>query len=138
MNDTKPKAYLVTQGYYSDYHVCGVFSSREKAEAFIKRFEKSTYESPEIEERVIDLFSDVPPDLKMYEVWMKEDGSVIRCELCDTIPLDYDIKVTPNSKDGSQRLYCKLLAKDSAHAVKIANEKRTILIANNWDTRIFS
>ena len=32
------KVYIVTEGEYSDYHVCGVFTSREKAEKFRDTF----------------------------------------------------------------------------------------------------
>ncbi|MHA2064298.1 MAG: DUF7336 domain-containing protein, partial [Candidatus Thorarchaeota archaeon] len=32
------KVYLVSSGYYSEYKIIGVFSTQEKAEAIVKRF----------------------------------------------------------------------------------------------------
>ena len=30
------KVYVVTQGYYSDYHICGIYATEEQAKAFCK------------------------------------------------------------------------------------------------------
>lgn len=35
MAEEKKKVYMVTSGEYSDYHVCGIFSTLEKAEQYI-------------------------------------------------------------------------------------------------------
>lgn len=69
-------AYVVTSGSYSDYSIRGVFSSQEKAEAYIR--ERGTvphYDLAEIEEWEIDaeeaaLVTDV------YSVMIHADGSL--------------------------------------------------------------
>lgn len=44
------KVYIVTSGEYSDYHICAIFASRDKAEAYIKAkndAERTEYEHDE-------------------------------------------------------------------------------------------
>lgn len=48
-------AYIVTEGNYSDYHICAVFSSKEQAQNYVDMHSLfSSYTSYDIEEYEID------------------------------------------------------------------------------------
>lgn len=60
----KPKtAYVVTSGAYSDYHIDGVFSDKEKAESFVTKAEDRTIETYNIDDE----------DQLREECWYKID-----------------------------------------------------------------
>ena len=37
---SEKEIYVVTEGSYSDYHICGVFTNKEKAENFVNIYNK--------------------------------------------------------------------------------------------------
>lgn len=43
MAEEKKKVYMVTSGEYSDYHVCGIFSTLEKAEQYAAAQDTNNY-----------------------------------------------------------------------------------------------
>lgn len=45
----KKEIYVVTEGSYSDYHICGVFTDKEKAENFVNIYNRFSGEYAEIE-----------------------------------------------------------------------------------------
>ena len=77
------KIYLVSVGEYSDYNILGVFSTKKKAQDFIKTFPyiQGSYD-PEIEEKLLDEFDETIEackDKKVFEVKMElVDGNVKR------------------------------------------------------------
>ena len=128
-------SYIVVTGEYSDYHVCGVYSTRPKADY------AATLYNGEVIEYEIDELPDHPKGLLGYRVEMKKDGAadVQRCGigpmeiyLAGSFLNDY------SRKDDGQLVIVKefvisVWAKDEQHAVKIVNEKRAqIIAANEW------
>ena len=119
------KAYVVTTGDYSDYHICGVFDSLPNA----KRAKKLFGDESRIEKYEINKIPKSPKDMFFYDVTMDRSGNTKAC-------LNYGIEnVIDYSSveyiDDDNQLVCTLWAKNKKHAVKIANERRTQLIALN-------
>lgn len=120
------KAYVITSGDYSDYRIDGVFSSKEKAEDFIKMFKGHAMD---IEEWDLDPLGQDYKGKKAYFVRMAKDGTTLRVDIEDS-----SYGFTHCNRDGfsiDKDMFTHVIAKDVRHAVKIANERRTALIANN-------
>lgn len=122
--------YVVTDGEYSDYHICGVYDNREAAQAYIDKHDGG------IEEYALNPNG---PDYAEKLIWywciMQRTGDT---DLDDVSP---DIDQSDENKpewliieDSSwmkrtPKAMFRMRAKDRAHAVKIANERRAMLIA---------
>lgn len=117
------KAYLVSEGHYSDYIVEAIFSNKEKAEDYIKGF---TAGYNDIREFEIDP-EFVPVKNNMWKVHMRKDGIVEWCGLVDTRSNMFE---DGYSVYGNKAIFT-VGAKNKKHAIKIANEKRAYLIAND-------
>lgn len=122
--------YVVTQGAYSDHHIVGVYESRGLAE-------EVHGQDCEIEEWPLNTDLNEHRDgVARYNVMMLRDGTVHnvsqywknRCEPRDCEPMDY---FQYNTKITIRIAEFEMWAKDAAHAIKIANERRTQLIAEN-------
>jgi len=134
-------AYIVTSGEYSDYHIDAVFSTRKKAEEYIetrKEFsEQAATEPPsfDIEPWEIDATESLSPikhGYRAYSVWMRRQGNSNVEEIRDYWEAE-EIERNSMQQDAGW-LMMRVWAKDEQHAVKIVNEKRTMLIANGkWD-----
>lgn len=134
------KIFAVTSGCYSDYHVCALFSSREKAEAF--KSAVPDYDYNDIEEYELD-----PPTADLlrrgYSVWnvhMLKDGTTERADRTDNS--SYNVgeagthRIWERTKARAYRgkgipdiLTAMVWAKTQEQAIKIVNEKRTQMIA---------
>ena len=117
--------YLVTDGSYSDYRVLGVYSTEEKAKSAVELFHAQN----DIEEFEIDAIPEHPPGMLAWSVVMEANGDtrLVRRES----PLED--RWAPYG-DGRACIFY-LWAKDEEHALKIANERRTSLIAlGEWTT----
>lgn len=69
------KAYIVTSGEYSDYHICAVFLDKSTAEEYVKRFNSSEgcYDAAGISEW--DILSEVPHVVVVYnKAWRPLPG----------------------------------------------------------------
>jgi len=151
------KVYVVTQGQYSDRHIIGIFDSKKKAEAFHAAFiddEGWCGVNELIEEYHLNPYESViSNNLKRYFVVMGRDGHTYRTEVhYDSYPVvgggrlasivfwidGWCVQHTPKFKFvATLKLYC--WARDEGHAVKIANEKRIQIVANNrWGEEHFS
>lgn len=121
------KVYLVTEGCYSDYRICGAFSTEAKAkEAMALLF------NGDVEEFELDPVSPHPPGMTFWFVEMLRDGTVSTAHQQSVSLTDkaseYD---APLLKGESWRL--NMWAKDKDHAVKIANERRIQMLASgDW------
>ena len=117
------QVFIVTAGDYSDYHICAVFETKELAEAYIKAFSDRNYFG--IEE--YELNSTAPQNgLKAYFVRMTRQGEVESVKAEDG---DYGFygrgEVAQVLKtNGVNKLFVHCFARDEAHAIKIAGEKR--------------
>lgn len=131
------KVYIVTSGCYSDYGICGVYSTEEAARASMG---KVTRDGPWLEEWVLDPEEAERSGYSAYRVLMLRDGTVESVERQSGIHGDMDCNVWERSmapafqgKDIQDCLDCRVAARSEEHAVKIANEKRTMKIAlNEW------
>jgi hypothetical protein len=123
------KVYVVTDGDYSDYHIVSVFSTGEKAKEFIEKMCKEGI----IEEYDIDAYIEpLEKGYFPYFVRMTKEGEVLECRKYDcSYPdldeLDFDI---------NKNMYTKCWAKDDGHAIKIAGERRRVILAEErWGKR---
>jgi hypothetical protein len=127
------KIYLVTEGDYSDYHVCGVFSTKENAQKYIDHFGSSggagNSNDPDIEEFELDSDIELFNTHKPYFIKMLRDG---------TVKAAYEEGINDfvwrNAVDGEVNyqqyiMTTHVLATSMEHAIKVANERRTQLIA---------
>ena len=121
------KVYLVTEGCYSDYHICGAFSTEAKAKEAAALLTEG-----DIEELEIDPVSPHPPGLTFWFVEMQRDGAVSHARQQSVSLTDKTIENdAPLSTGESWRL--NMWAKDKGHAVKIANERRIQMLASgDW------
>ena len=123
------KVWAVEEGEYSDYHIIGVFSTKENAQIVADLFSGSVVEWP-----VDPGITELRAGLKRFRVFMYRDGSA---EVESLQRTSYAFKVTGESEQNqvirSMRqswIVPIIWAKDEKHAVKIANERRIQLIAN--------
>jgi hypothetical protein len=125
-------AFVVTDGCYSDYRILSVCSTREIAEETVKKLGYGGIETWEL-----DRIYNIPPGYECWSVAMRRDGA-----LSDIWAINpYSNKrslVDPfywscvkNKSRGAFIAMHGVLATDATHAIKIANEYRVRLIANN-------
>lgn len=127
MNTEQKIVFVAHQGEYSDRHVVGVFSTREKAAQY------SGAEPFNIEEWIVDNEYEVPGNLQAFYIDMDRDGNTVR----SFVGSYYGNLSEPHAYtkwDGTTYAptgiwQFQLLARSMEHAVKIANEKRAQLIA---------
>lgn len=117
--------YVVTKGIYSDYHICGVALTKERAEK-LAMFYKDAYDDCSIEEydseeQNEEILNSLVP---VYRVEIRSNG-----DFTVDIPFYTDgrTQYEPNYKlheNAGYSLTAILTAKDPEHAFKIANDKR--------------
>jgi hypothetical protein len=121
--------WLVTNGEYSDFHVVGIFSSKENAELVVKTC------GGDVEETPIDPFiEELNQGLFLFWVSMWRDGEAqsVYQESVDGEPVSPKVveHFGIRADGGGSRLNGNVWAKDKEHAVKIFNEKRAQMIAS--------
>ena len=121
------KVYMVTDGSYSDYRVLGIYSTKAKAEDAKVLFNADNDVDP-IE---MDATPEVPPGMLKWVVTMGRSGDSggAQRDSCEYSHVRASLHARGNSADVTMR--AALWAKDEEHAVKIANEWRTRIVANN-------
>lgn len=127
--------FVVTQGSYSDYHVCCVCSTEEKAQEAVRLYVDSDYYSCELND-----MPNHPDGLYPYMVKMDALGNVN-----STNPIDAGYADTNKIYAYAGIWQFKVWAKDEEHAIKIANERRTALAIEglldkneDWANKILS
>lgn len=127
--------YVVTTGSYSDYGIFGIFSTREKAE----EVRQWLADSNDVEEWEVDNDKGVRPGHHVYDVRILKDGTVVevRKSLFGAYHYYNDSDGAPTNQlqveywlhepAATARVY----AESEQHAIKVANERRTMAIANN-------
>ena len=120
--------FVVTQGDYSDYHIIGIFNSFEKAEIYHQTFKKNDDINP-IEEHNLNPYQyELKNGYKSYTIEMKRNGDIVKITKLSGLQT-----TEPYVTYNRQSMIHICVAKDEKHAIKIANEKRAILIAyNKW------
>jgi len=122
------KIYIVSDGNYSDYHIKGIYSTREKAE-----YAKELYLAEnEIWETTLDYLPEHPNNCLPWYVTMDSEGNVTNSGREDPAVISgskwgaYYLK-----EEGVKKLQFvfKMWATDEEHAIKIASEYRRRLLA---------
>jgi len=139
--------YVVTHGSYSDYQIDGIFSTKEKAQEFIDYlvnnkdyiednimdFEYGYGDEFNIETRSFDNFDGVQDKLnngyKYFHVWMYRNGNSGYSEMLPSKNYTESHIAKPEGSPSFIRF--QVCAKSPEHAVKVANERRIQLIAND-------
>ena len=123
------KVYVVTDGYYSDYHVLGVYSSMEKAE-----HAKLLYAADnDIGEYYLDEVPVSPPGLLAYHVSMLVSGDV-KDIWQDTVEGFKPRWFVAPQWGADVIVMFRVWARDREHAAKVANEWRAQIVALGlWD-----
>lgn len=111
--------YVLTEGSYSDYHIIGVYSTKELATEA-----QSLYEHSEIEEYDLDNIPEHPPGMKAWFVRIS-DGKLD--DICTrqvspfekTVPREFEYEY----HDGETAYFVYCWAVDDKHAEKIALDK---------------
>ena len=123
------KIYIVTSGEYSDYHIDAVFSTKEKAKAYIQQ--KGT--EYDIEEYELD--EEVE---KKTQLWSIEFG-VESGELCEAITTSYNRNEVVDTCSIFETFYWNeprirfyVDADSMERAVKIARERFAAVKANEY------
>lgn len=126
------KVYVVSDGRYSEYHICGVFSTPEKA-AVAKRLHAS---SNGVETWELDALPDHPEGMFGFMVYMDAEGnSDVRACSSDYLNSKNVPGLYAWRPRGPKRVEFTVWARDEQHAVKIANERRVQLIeSGQWTT----
>ena len=134
--------YALHEGIYSDRSLEGVFSSKEKAEKFIELlterekaehiriygdYDFDSYKKYDITEVTIDFGLDkLSAGYNYYQVTMDRDGgrasAYDETEYMRAGEMNQKIEIRKNINAKYFSIY--IFAKDEAHAIKIANEKR--------------
>lgn len=121
------KLFVVTSGEYSDRKITGIYSSKDKAELAQKLFATEN----EIEEWELDSMPMSPPGMLLFKVRMEKNGTVRDCYAVDS-SVKWD-QWSPAIEVPAVDFV--VWARDNTHAIKVANEKRTQLIASGeWTT----
>ena len=133
------KAYVITKGDYSDYHICGVSLDKEKA-GWLAKCKSDAYDVAQVEEFEID--EGVPIELyKLYPVYKivtNEKGEITNSYLTGwTADLDaYEPKYIFETNSSRTNLYrinvnftARVAAEDEEHAKKIALDQRAKMLA---------
>ena len=127
--------YVVTSGSYSDYGVDAIFDKKELAQAFIKSFSDGN-DFNDIEVYALNPFEpEIKQGLKAYFVRINKDGETDPVEHLDNAYgfNEGDMLQMLSFTHNKDRLNVRCFAKDTDHAIKIANEKRAKIIAlDRW------
>lgn len=122
------KVYIVTYGIYSDYSICAVFSTRDKAEEYIQQH-GDTYR---IEEYSVD------DEIEQSEIWSVEIGMLShKIKQCESVSdswhnerVDKFRVFEPVFRNGEWSFKIILRADSMDRAIKVANERAAQIMAN--------
>ena len=128
------KVYVVTQGEYSDYHICGVAETMEKAQKLVKYFGRPNYPA-DIE--TYDTNTQRMLDKKWWKIIHKIPKQYGRVS---TSVEEYDVystngpckesnTITYDERDNYCCYFAYITAKDNEHALKIFWDKLAEYIA---------
>lgn len=116
------EVYVVTSGEYSSYQIEAVFDNMETAEMIARLFYDGRVETYELNPSMPGE-DKIRNGLFPFRVWMSKDGSGDAFRM-DADDFESQIHIYLG------RLNIHVWAKDREHALKIANEKRGMILAN--------
>lgn len=121
------KVYVVTQGEYSDYSIRAIFDNKEQADLYCESVEGAEYswDKPDIEEWEMNEVRLNKGDRCWY-IRMAKDGTVLQANIDNSL---YDHNGTGVYAGGN--MFTRCFAPDKDTAIKIANDRRAVLIAEN-------
>lgn len=119
--------FVVEQGNYSDYHVVGVFSTKENADMICGKInlgeEEDSYGKASVAEWPLNPgVSELNQGLKLYNVGMRADGTVVRAPYADS-DIGYGLR-NAGFHINRGEMWGTVWAESDIHAIKIANELR--------------
>jgi hypothetical protein len=111
--------YVLTEGDYSDYHILGVYSTKELAEEA-----QSLYNGSQIEEYDLDNIPEHPPGMSAWFVRIS-DGKLDDIYTSQVSPFDETVPREDEYEwsDGETGYFVYCWAVDGDHAEKIALDK---------------
>jgi len=125
MSENKALVYVVTSGEYSSYSIEGVFTDKVMAEKIVDKLSEP-YKVLHEKVRIEEFFLNLPVDeFEVITVRMTKEGSVL--EVLHSVGRDRGI----HGFDHPGNLMWSIFGKDEERAIKVANEKRVQIIANN-------
>ena len=119
--------WLIEEGEYSDYHIVGVFSSKENAERMQSILAQGHDESRIVEWTLDPGIAEIAQGLRVWSVMILEDGTVTDAKLRGGIDVYPPEIRKPMNREPF--LHVMRWARDQEHAIKIVNEHRTRIIA---------
>lgn len=135
--------WTIESGEYSDYHIVGIFSTRENAQLVCDKL-NNEYDTFAPTERPLDpAVYELNNGFNLYRVLMLRDGSVEKLSQEETS--EYAVAGSKflwrrskarafQLKNMKDALNMTVWATDEQHAIKIVNEYRAQLIAKGeWD-----
>ena len=119
------KIYVVTEGTYSNYHIVFCTLDKERADTFVKRYNKREYDCYRVEEYDADVIKLFDDGRELYQVWKRDNDSV---RVYDEEPCYQDQFVinkvnrynVKNPKSIQYSVY--VMAEDEEHAKKIGED----------------
>lgn len=135
--------FLVSEGSYSDYHIVAAFSTRRKAQQYVRQEKQLRQKTSNvylhlnnigIQEYALD---SPPTAILVTWVYMLKDGTVTYIERVVVSDRYRDSDGRPAGYvffDG-EIMRTSVATEDEATAVKVANERRSMLLAaDKWGT----
>lgn len=135
------EVFVVTEGTYSNYGICAIFSTRPLAEAFVEKF-VDDYDDAEIEVWPLDVIN--AKEKNLYHIRMLRSGDIVEIHTnayggpptMDGGTDTYTAKPWRRfGLDGVELIfYTSVITETQEKAIKIANERRTRFIADGkWE-----
>jgi hypothetical protein len=110
--------YVLTEGSYSDYHIVGVYTTKELAEKA-----QFVYEHSQIEEYSLDYVPDYPPGMKGWFVRIDDENLILYSHQVNPFDVTIPSENEYNYHNGETGYFVYCWAVDEEHAKKIALDK---------------
>lgn len=121
--------YVVTEGEYSGYHIEAVFDDRMLAEDYIDRRSPSSWKRWRIEEYLINALAPINGMILYQTIFDADESEPYYVEFADAEDISEFGDQPVVRPWGPGRLVVMVLARDEAHARKIAQDKRAEYLA---------
>lgn len=122
------KIYIVTSGEYSDYHICAVFSTKEKAKEYVQ------CHGTDYGIEACDLDEEVERCVKLWRV----AAAIKNNEIIETIPTEYRVEELADTCHievnwhGEPIIYFYVQSETMDNAIKIASERFAAIKSNEY------